>query len=142
MLLTIGYERRPVEDLVATLLAAGARTVADVRLTPSSRKPGYSRRRLSEALPAAGLRYVHLPALGNPRDNRAAFHAGRPEALERFHAQLATPVAAEALRSVLLLAAEGPVALLCLEHEPDRCHRRLIAEHLHALDPALGVEHL
>jgi hypothetical protein len=39
-LLSVGYEGRTVDDLVDLLVAEGVEVVADVRLTPMSRKPG------------------------------------------------------------------------------------------------------
>ena len=69
----IGYEGLIVDQLVARLQAEGVEVLVDVRMTPLSRKPGFSKRALSEALSAAGIRYVHDRRLGNPKDNRAAY---------------------------------------------------------------------
>ena len=62
----IGYEGLSVDQLVARLQADGIEVLVDVRMTPLSRKPGFSKRALSEALSAAGIRYVHDRRLGNP----------------------------------------------------------------------------
>lgn len=70
VLVTVGYEGRTAGELVVTLAEAGVDVLVDVRLTPLSRKPGLSKRQLADALAAAGVEYVHLPALGNPKDNR------------------------------------------------------------------------
>ncbi|MFE5214053.1 MULTISPECIES: DUF488 domain-containing protein [unclassified Streptomyces] len=59
------------------LLARNVRTVADVRLTPLSRKPGFSKTKLTGALAEAGIGYRHLRALGNPKENRPPFWEGR-----------------------------------------------------------------
>ena len=83
-----GYEGADLEGFLGTLLARGVRTVVDVRLTPISRKPGFSKRRLAAALAELGIDYVHLPALGNPKWNRPGF-SGSAAALAadrlRFH---------------------------------------------------------
>jgi uncharacterized protein (DUF488 family) len=110
MLLTIGYQDRDLADLVDTLLRHDVDELVDVRLHASSRTPGFSKGRLSAALDEAGITYRHLPALGNPRDNRAGFRAGRPEALARYRARL---------------DGEGRVADVARELEPD-----LTVEHL------------
>ncbi|WP_418606636.1 DUF488 family protein [Georgenia sp. SUBG003] len=57
-----GYEGRSI-DLLALTKATGAKTVADVRLNPISRKAGFSKRALSAALDAADVRYVHFRGL-------------------------------------------------------------------------------
>ncbi|MDQ3504076.1 MAG: DUF488 domain-containing protein [Actinomycetota bacterium] len=50
----------------------------DVRLNAISRKPGFSKKRLTAALAAVGIGYRHARALGNPRDNREPFHSADP----------------------------------------------------------------
>ncbi len=54
-LVSVGYEGRTVEDLVEVMVAQNVQVVADVRLTPLSRKPGLSKMRLSAALAEAGV---------------------------------------------------------------------------------------
>lgn len=124
----IGYEGHTIASFVAELGASGVELVADVRLTPMSRKAGFSKRGLAAALAAAGIDYVHLPALGNPKDNRVPFAAGDPAAWRRYADRLAEPDGVEALE---LLAAESRtrrVALLCLEEDQSRCHRQAVLD--------------
>ncbi|MEE6273318.1 DUF488 domain-containing protein [Georgenia sp. MJ206] len=110
-----------------------------------SRKPGFSKRRLSDALSEADISYVHLPALGNPRDNRAGFAdtggtAGR-EARKRFAAEiLAEPKGKEAIGSVVRLADSSAVILLCYEAEEQCCHRSLVLEALHDIAVLADVQ--
>lgn len=63
-LVSIGYEGRTALELIATLSQLGVSVLVDVRLTPLSRKPGLSKTKLGLAAAEAGIRYVHLPALG------------------------------------------------------------------------------
>jgi uncharacterized protein (DUF488 family) len=87
-----------------------------------------SKRRLTAALDEAGITYVHLPALGNPKDNRAPFRAGDPASRERFRVLLNGAVAAQALDHIAELLDDGAVAVLCFERTHEQCHRHLIAE--------------
>ena len=73
-LYSIGYEKALLPDVVATLLTAGVATLIDVRDRPISRRPGFSKRQLAAAIEEAGMRYVHLAALGAPPEGRAANH--------------------------------------------------------------------
>ena len=61
-LVSVGYEGREVDDLVSHLLRESVDVLVDVRLTPISRKPGLSKRRLTEALASVGVSYVHFRA--------------------------------------------------------------------------------
>jgi uncharacterized protein (DUF488 family) len=63
---SVGYEGMTLQGLVDRLVAAHVAVVIDVRLNPTSRRPGFSRRRLAEGLSSAGIDYVHEKELGNP----------------------------------------------------------------------------
>ena len=124
---TIGYEATTVPEFVAALRDAGVQRVIDVRAVPNSRRPGFSKTPLSNALAEAGIDYVHLRALGTPADGRAAARAGRHEELERIYAgQLELPEAMVQTAQMIELAKEKPSALLCYERDPAHCHRTLL----------------
>lgn len=130
-LVSIGYEGRDVKELVELLCLSGVRVLADVRLTPLSRKPGLSRRALETALDCAGIEYRHFRALGNPRENRPPFREGRiEEGCARFETLLEGPEAAEAIAVLRDLSSTTVVAVLCFERDHDRCHRQVVIERL------------
>lgn len=52
---------------------AGVVTLVDVRLNPISRRRGLSKTALRTRLEEESIVYEHLPASGNPRDNRQGF---------------------------------------------------------------------
>ena len=58
-----------------------------------------------------------------------------------FQAHLRTSVAVEALGQLASRAADERICLLCLEAEPERCHRSLVATALQAAH-GIGVHHL
>ena len=128
--ISLGYEGLSAEALVAQAHESGAEVVVDVRLNAISRKRGLSKTALAAALQAAGIRYVHLRGLGNPKDNRAAFVSGDPAAHARFIDLLKSGDGERDLTTLRDLAAKNRVALLCFEHDPATCHRTAIAEQL------------
>lgn len=139
MLVNLGYEGRSAQEVVDALVMHGVEILVDVRLTPISRKPGLSKSALSEALAAAGIKYVHCRGLGNPRDNREAFaHPGAPrqQARERFRARLNNG-SRDSLGEIAALARKTHVALLCYERKPSACHRDVIVEEAQRIDPAI-----
>jgi len=114
--------------------------VIDVRALPNSRRPGFSKTPLRNALSEASIDYVHLRALGTPAEGRSAARAGRIEDLERIYAgQLELPEAMAEGAQMVELAKEKPSALLCYEREPSGCHRSLL---LRAVAPDMDVVHL
>jgi uncharacterized protein (DUF488 family) len=110
------------------LTGAGVAIVVDVRLTPISRKPGLSKTKLAAVLGEAGIRYVHLKELGNPRDNRDGFRIGDTDSRNRYANVLDSPQGSDALHAIRTLMTEGPVALLCFEHDHTTCHRQMVAD--------------
>ena len=124
---TIGYEATTMSELIAALTAARVARVIDVRAVPNSRRPGFSKTPLRNALAEAGIDYVHLRALGTPAAGREAARKGRHEDLKRIYAgQLELPEAIAEGAQMVELAREKPSALLCYEREPAGCHRTLL----------------
>ena len=139
---TIGYEGHTVDDIIDMLRAADVKTLVDVRLTPLSRKPGLSKKGLAARLRDAGIDYVHLRQLGNPRDNRDAFRRGEADAVERYRAVLRMPEGQAALAQLLRLARHQRVALMCFEHDAGECHRSTVADALIEAGVMSQVVHL
>ena len=137
---TIGYEGTTVGEFIAALHRAGVRRLIDVRALPLSRRPGFSKTALRGALEEAGIEYVHLKALGTPSEGRTAARAGRHADMARIYAgQLELPEAIAQSAQMLDLAAEKPSVLMCLEREPEQCHRSLL---LDAVAPDAEAVHL
>ena len=131
---TIGHSTRPQAELIDLLRHYGVVTLADVRIIPRSRhNPQFNREVLAEALPAAGIAYVHLPLLGGLRRGLgdASPNTGwRNESFRAYADYMQTAEFAEGLAQLRALTEAGPVALMCAEAVPWRCHRSLIADAL------------
>lgn len=138
-LISLGYEGRDAAELIEQLQASGVNALVDVRLTPLSRKPGLSKKRLAAALGAAGIAYIHLPELGNPRENRASFRAGEAQSHDEYRRILQTSNGRSALAHVAELLDEGTVALLCFERDHTACHRHLVVSELQREMPEIRV---
>ncbi|MEU7447929.1 anaerobic benzoate catabolism transcriptional regulator [Streptomyces sp. ADI98-12] len=124
-----GYEGRDIDSFVSSLLDNRIDVVADVRLTPISRKKGFSKTRLGQALAEAGIEYTHLRGLGNPKDNRAPFWEGRLDVgRARFRGVLRSEEAQTDLERLAEHARQSRVAVLCFEKDESRCHRQVILE--------------
>jgi len=142
-LFTIGYEGRTPKSFADRLKDEQVRVVIDVRELPLSRKKGFSKTALAEALGQEGIDYLSLRALGAPRAVRhrlredrdyAAFFAAYSEHMRRQ---------ADAIEELNSLLSEVAVCLMCYEADPRQCHRIAIASELerqHGLQ--LEVKHL
>jgi len=141
-LFTIGYERGTPDRFIAALRGAGVRHLIDVRAVALSRKPGFSKSRLASRCIDAGLEYSHLPALGNPREGRAAARAGRMDEFRAiFAAWLQTATAQAGLHELAKAARTSPACLMCFERAPNTCHRSMVADAL-AEQTGCEIRHL
>jgi uncharacterized protein (DUF488 family) len=141
-LFTVGYEGRSLDELIAELLSVGIDRLIDVRELPLSRRRGFSKTALSNALHEAGIEYVHVKALGNPKPNRERYWAGDIEggaAVYRKHLDNGSRSALVELADSL---GDDPSCLLCFERHHTECHRDVIVEALQELRPQLTVDHL
>ncbi len=130
---TVGHGTRPIDELVAMLEAAGVRTLVDVRRFPGSRRhPQFGGEALAASVGGAGIAYRHAPELGGRRAHEPGeerFSCIRVAAFRSYAARMTTPAWQAALAAEL----EQPApAFMCAETLWTRCHRRLIAELLHA----------
>lgn len=143
-LYTIGYERRPLSEFIRLLQEAKVDAVIDVRLRNTSQLAGYTKRDdlaflLSEGF---GIAYEHHPELAPTAEILDGYMEDQewPRYSARFVALLHERLAESVGRSILARY-EAP-CLLCHEAAPERCHRRLVAEHWAAQMPELAIVHL
>lgn len=130
-LATIGYESAPQARVIDALKAAGVEVLIDVRAVAASRRAGFSKGLLSSSLQDAGIAYVHLRALGTPKEGRMAARKGRTAEMRQiFEAHLAEPEAQIQLAKAIEIAKAKKAALLCYEADHRGCHRSIVVEHM------------
>jgi uncharacterized protein (DUF488 family) len=129
---TIGYEGADVDRFLTTLKDANVATLADVRAVALSRKRGFSKSALRDALASQDIGYRHFIKLGTPKEGRQAARAGDGELMRRIYCNeiLAAEPAQAAFQELEDLAQAQPVCLLCFERDPANCHRRVLAQRL------------
>lgn len=127
----IGYEATDIRRFVDTLRSVGIECLVDVRAVPHSRKKGFSKNSLAIALEAAGIRYLHLVHLGDPKEGRDAARAGDYESFRRIYSEhLQRDASQIALGELWQLAQQQVCCMLCFERDPKTCHRSIVAERL------------
>ena len=135
-LYTIGYEGRSLDEFLAELRAHRIDRVIDVRELPLSRRRGFSKTPLGEALGEVDIDYVHLRAAGNPyRAEKDSIP--RDELLAKYRRHLAG--ASDAIAAVVDAARGHRAALVCYERLPAECHRSILAQRVRR---RLGVRSL
>lgn len=122
---TLGYTGRKLDDLLGLLVSHDVRTLVDIRQNPVSMyRPELSKTNLKRAVEARGLLYTHLPELGVPRDIRAkAIEAGTRDVIWQWYDQYVVSSYLGYNLHRFLNTIEHPVALMCVEIDPQECHR-------------------
>ncbi len=133
-LYTIGHSTRPLDDLVASLRAHDIETLVDIRAFPMSRRlPQFNRDSLAETLPAAGIRYVWMKALGGYRKkilDDSPNIALRNQSFRNYADYMLTPEFERAMSDLIVLAEQAPTAYMCAERVYFQCHRMLVSDWL------------
>lgn len=153
---TIGVYGFDVESFLSRLQGADVRLLIDVRRRRGVRGPEYAwanSLRLQAALAGAGIAYEHHLELAPTTELRRLQYAEDDRcgvgkrSRRRLAAEYARRYTAEVLDGAdltpVVSASDGGAvpALLCVESDPEACHRALIAQRL-AAEHAVAVEHL
>lgn len=127
---TIGYEGKSIAEFTEELAQHGVAVLADVRELPLSRKPGFSKRGLAEALSERGIEYIHYRDLGTPRAMRhqlrddgdyETFFKAYSEHLDEHK---------ETVNELVGAAKAKTVCLMCFEDDYTECHRSVLSAKL------------
>jgi len=131
-LFTIGFTKQFAEEFFACLLKAGVRRVFDVRLNNTSQIAGFAKARdLEYFLHAiAGIDYVHITDFAPTQDIIDDFKKRKGSWVE-YEGKFRDLTADRGIADTAANALRENDCLLCSEHTPEHCHRRLVAEHLH-----------
>lgn len=137
-IVSVGYEQRDIDEFVDLLRSQHVDLLVDVRLNAISRKRGFSKTALADALREAGIEYRHERVLGNPKPNRDPFRRGEESARQWYEDHLRDHAVA-VCDELLELASSLRIALLCFERDHATCHRSSITAVASAEDPAISV---
>ena len=125
---TVGYASRSIEQFLELLQAVRVKTVIDARYAPiSPYRPAFSKKNLADALSEHGIAYVHRGDLGVPRNVRqeSAVQNSRDGIWSWYRTNVLDRWQEGRMRDVVD-GYEGPVAFLCVEANPNACHRHLL----------------
>jgi uncharacterized protein (DUF488 family) len=142
-LYTIGFTQKTAQRFFTLLRSAGVRRVIDTRLNNRSQLAGFSK---AEDLPfflhaLDGIEYRHSLEMAPTQEMLDGYkkHRGSWTLYQQQYLQLLKD---RALAERITPGELDGACLLCSEHRPDHCHRRLAAEYLKQHHPELEIVHL
>lgn len=141
---TIGFTKKNAETFFNFISQAQVKTLLDVRLNNVSQLAGFAKRDdlkffLSEL---CGVEYVHTPEFAPTKEILSAYKKGDMP-WENYEDKFLNLMAQRNVEKLIESDLLDHGCLLCSEHEPHLCHRRLVVEYLNDnSDLKLKVKHL
>lgn len=141
---TIGFTKKNAETFFKFIKDSKVKTLVDVRLNNVSQLSGFAKRDdlkffLNEL---CGAEYIHSPELAPTKELLNAYKKGNMT-WEKYEDKFLNLMAMRNVEKFINPSIMDHGCLLCSEHEPHLCHRRLVIEYLNEhsnLD--LKVKHL
>jgi len=142
-LFTIGFTKKSAEEFFTILQNAGVSRVVDVRLSNTSQIAGFAKARdLPYFLRAiAKIDYVHVPDLAPTQEILDDFKKNKGSWAE-YERRFVDLMVERGIRGMGASVLRDGDCLLCSEHVPEHCHRRLVAEQIQKHSGNVEVIHL
>jgi uncharacterized protein (DUF488 family) len=142
-LFTIGFTKKSAERFFLGLRDAGVRRLIDVRLNNVSQLAGFAKRNdlqffLKEL---CDIEYLHLTDLAPTQEMLDAYKKSKGSWSE-YEKRFLDLIRARAIEKSLPRDIFHGGCLLCSEHQPHHCHRRVVAEYLRDQWKDVEIEHL
>ena len=131
LIFTIGFTKKTAEDLIKKLKSNNITKILDIRLSPNSQQAGYAKQdTLEYILRLNGIKYEHNIFLAPTKNILEEYRReGNWEKYEKDFNLLLNERKSN-LRINWDDKENRRICLLCTESEPNKCHRRLVAEYL------------
>lgn len=142
-LFTIGYTGLKLDDFIAELEGNNVKLLLDVREIPISRKRGFSKNALAEALEQSGIRYCHFKWLGSPKELRHEVRETRDYKIffKGVTRHLQQPPSILQLEESVQLARRNRACLMCCCEDWQLCHRSCVVDAMLKIQ-YFSVDHL
>lgn len=130
---TSGYEGKTIDEFLNLLMRSGIRRLIDVRYNPISRRYGFHKSTLKRLCNSLEIDYHHLSGLGIPGSLRAGLNSADSHIALFEEYRYGLLDRGQDLQAVISLLKSEPSTLMCMEANPECCHRSVLAQHLQGM---------
>lgn len=142
---TIGFTEKKAEEFFSKIKNSGTKRVVDVRLNNHSQLSGFAKKDdlryfLKEI---CNVDYVHLPDLAPTKEILQPYQKGSIS-WEQYEEMYLNLISKRNIEKYTKPETIEDSCLLCSEHLPHKCHRRLLTDYLKDKWPSynINVDHL
>jgi uncharacterized protein (DUF488 family) len=129
-IMTVGYEGQSIDEFLKRLIDEKIHALVDVRDNPWSMKYGFKRYQLETYCNKMNIDYISIPSLGVPENIRNELkETGNYTIFFRTYNELLLDRAGD-IQYLNDLSRNKRIALMCFEHDPERCHRSALGKEL------------
>lgn len=128
---TIGFTKKSAQDFFTLIQKSKTSKLIDVRLNTTSQLAGFAKKDdlkffLKEI---CGVEYIHLPDLTPTKDILGKYQK-KEISWKQYEDSFMNLMAKRNIERIIKAEELDNGCLLCSEHEPHFCHRRLVIEYL------------
>jgi len=142
-LYTIGFSEKSAAEFFGLLEDNGVKKIIDIRVLPSTETDGFARGEdlAYFARKILDIEYEHHFDYAPALDLLTRIHEGTVS-WEGYVVEYHQLIKEREILKDLQIEDFDQACLLCYEHQPDHCHRRLLAEYIQAAHPEVEIVHL
>ena len=140
---TAGFTKKSAEEFFTLLRESGAERLVDVRLRPDGGLAGFAKKNDLQFFlrELCGMEYVHVPDLAPTKEMLDAYRKEHKD-WEIYERDFLALLEEREIEKTFSPEVASGGCLLCSEHEPRHCHRRLVAEYLRRHWGDIEIAHL
>lgn len=140
---TIGFTQKSAESFFSLIRKNGILTVIDTRLNNTSQLSGFAKQNdlkffLKEI---CGCEYIYIPDLCPTKEILKPYQ-NKEISWDQYQDKFLNLMSVRNIEKYITEKYLNGGCLLCSEHEPHYCHRRLVAEYLKQYNSSVEINHL
>lgn len=142
-LCTIGFSKKNLRKFIELLESNNVEKLVDTRLNNTSQLSGYSKKDdLEYVMELRNIEYVHEPILA-PTDDILKSYKKKEITWETYEKRYIDLLIERNIKDKIgEIVGNKTICLLCSEHKPHHCHRRLLAEYINKYCQEVNIIHL
>ena len=142
-LYTIGFTNKSAQEFFMLLEQHRIKKIIDTRINNTSQLSGFAKGRdlAFFARRLAKIDYEHILDFA-PTKEMLSQYRKKEISWDEYRGAYLDLLQSRDIKRTVAITTLHRGCLLCSEHEPDFCHRRLLAEYLQQLNPEVEIIHL